>query len=209
MFLNRKSVAYPEKRHKGAMVRKSTTDLNLKQSSRLFSKLTLKFLGVSHPLMILAPTDCKTMTSPPHWLRVPLINTLAWNHTAKGILANVNSWLFLFKAKETLEGVVVMPRQLWIIQHRACDPNLPRAQEERELESFWRFVDKLNKTKTHKKSPSSSSTGFFFMWLLEPNHESCDHERSPLRWRQTQCLSLSNLGFLLCENKCCYLSHFP
>lgn len=125
-----------------------------------------------------------------------------------------SSWLLLFKAKENLAGVMMMPNQRGIIQPRPLTQVSQRHRRGRKLESFWKiFADKLNKTNTcSKDSPPLLSTGVFFFFFL------CDS------WNQRIYLmimrgaswdggrhrvwSLSNLSFLLCENICSYLSYF-
>lgn len=114
-----------------------------------------------------------------------------------------SSWLLLFKAKENLAGVMMMPNQRGIIQPRPLTQVSQRHRRGRKLESFWKiFADKLNKTNTcSKDSPPLLSTGVFFfffpMWLLEPKDLSYDHERSQLRWRQTQGLKFVQSEFLV------------
>lgn len=55
----------------------------------------------------------------------------------KGESSKCSSWL-LFKAKETLEGVVVMPSWSQIIQTGHVTQISQRHRRERELQSFWK-----------------------------------------------------------------------
>lgn len=79
-----------------------------------------------------------------------------------------SSWLLLFKAKENLAGVMMMPNQRGIIQPRPLTQVSQRHRRGRKLESFWKiFADKLNKTNTcSKDSPPLLSTGVFFFFFF-------------------------------------------
>lgn len=122
----------PPKKLKRAMVRETATDLlNLKCSSRWFSKLTLKFpqfwlqLSENNELSITLAQGC---------LSSVLSSLGPYN---KGESSKCSSWL-LFKGKETLEGVVVMPSWQYRIQTRHVTQISQRHRRERELQSFWK-----------------------------------------------------------------------
>lgn len=138
----------------------------------------------------------------------PLSTCSSLEPYAQGDSSKCRSCLLLFRAKETLEGVVTRPSQQRVIQH-VCQISGAGGKGSWRASDKGLFADKLKKTKTHSKnSLSSFSTGFFSHVTLGTKDSILWSWEEPVEMQADSiCVKLVQSEFLLCENKCYYLSH--